>query len=137
MNHGTKIMQTEDNTKFAKIRIANLRPVLLLRCIFIKMCIYFAIQKLIINFVASYVFWVDEISSFQFALLDTAWDILTVSFLFKQFPFVNATFTTRLSYLEMIKNKKSTIHLPFPLHPPPRGRISMSSALTIFRLTSV
>ena len=25
-------------------------------------------------------FWVDEISSFQFALLDTAWDILTVSF---------------------------------------------------------
>lgn len=47
------------------------------------MCIYFDIQKIIINFVASYVFWVDEISSFQFALLDTAWDILTVSFLFK------------------------------------------------------
>ena len=68
-------IKIESTTKFAKIRIANLRPVLLLRC--------------------------------------------------------------RLSYVGMIKSKKSTIHLPFHLHPPPRGRISMSSALTIFRLTSV
>ena len=40
----------------------------------------FANTIILIIFATSYVFWVDEISSFQFALLDTAWDILTVSF---------------------------------------------------------